>query len=83
MDGVDYQRPPYPLAWARPHGKGRVAYTALGHREDVWDSAAFQAMLTGLLQWAGHRADGDLTPNLASVAPEAAKTQSVPADVKE
>ena len=29
----------WPVAWARNHGKGRVFYTSLGHREDVWDPA--------------------------------------------
>ena len=27
----------WPVAWARNHGKGRVFYTSLGHREDIWD----------------------------------------------
>jgi type 1 glutamine amidotransferase len=27
------------VAWARNQGKGRVFYTSLGHREDVWDPA--------------------------------------------
>jgi type 1 glutamine amidotransferase len=27
----------YPLSWCKEYGKGRVFYTALGHREDVWD----------------------------------------------
>lgn len=27
----------YPIAWCKPFGKGRVFYTSLGHREDVWD----------------------------------------------
>src|SRR5439155_23259620 len=26
----------YPIAWAKMYGKGRVCYTARGHREDVW-----------------------------------------------
>ncbi len=26
----------YPIAWAKKYGKGRVFYTALGHREDIW-----------------------------------------------
>lgn len=29
----------YPVAWSRLHGKGRVFYTSLGHREDMWDPA--------------------------------------------
>jgi type 1 glutamine amidotransferase len=27
----------YPLSWCKEYGQGRVFYTALGHREDVWD----------------------------------------------
>jgi type 1 glutamine amidotransferase len=29
----------YPISWTRMHGRGRVFYTSLGHREDVWDPA--------------------------------------------
>ena len=29
----------YPVAWCKNFGKGRVFYTSLGHREDVWDPA--------------------------------------------
>jgi type 1 glutamine amidotransferase len=29
----------YPIAWCKEYGKGRVFYTSLGHREDVWDPA--------------------------------------------
>ncbi|RXK55520.1 ThuA domain-containing protein [Oleiharenicola lentus] len=83
MEGGDYARPPYPLAWARPHGKGRVAYNAMGHREDVWDSAYFQSMLAGMLKWAGNRAEADVTPNLEKVAPQHATIQAPPAEVKQ
>src|ERR1043166_2881787 len=27
----------FPIFWAKEYGKGRVFYTSLGHREDVWD----------------------------------------------
>jgi len=27
----------YPIAWSKEYGKGRVFYTSLGHREDIWD----------------------------------------------
>jgi hypothetical protein len=53
------------------HGKGRVFYTALGHREDVWLNPAFQEMLLGGLNWALGRVEADVTPNLAHVAPGA------------
>jgi len=83
MEGGDYARPPFPLAWARPHGKGRVAYNAMGHREDVWDSAYFQSMLTGMLKWAGKRVEAELTPNLEQVAPGHATLQPPPPEVKQ
>lgn len=28
----------YPIAWIKEYGKGRVFYTSLGHREDIWDA---------------------------------------------
>jgi type 1 glutamine amidotransferase len=27
----------YPISWQKAYGSGRVFYTSLGHREDVWD----------------------------------------------
>lgn len=83
MQGGDYARPNFPLAWAREHGKGRVAYNAMGHREDVWDSAYFQSMLVGMLKWAGKRVDADVSPNLNQVTPEHAKIQAPPPEVKQ
>ncbi len=82
MQGGDYARPPYPLAWARPHGQGRVVYNAMGHRDDVWDSTAYQAMLVGMMQWAAGKVDADVTPNLEQVAPGHAAIQVPPPDAK-
>ena len=28
----------YPIAWTKEYGQGRIFYTSLGHREDVWDA---------------------------------------------
>jgi uncharacterized protein len=41
-----------PLAWAKPFGFGRVFYTALGHREEVWQDPRFRQHLAGALRWA-------------------------------
>jgi type 1 glutamine amidotransferase len=71
MEGVDYQRPPYPLAWARNYGRGRVWFNAMGHREDVWDNPKFQAMLVGGVEWAAGRVKAEVPPNLEQVAPQA------------
>ena len=40
-----------PLAWARAHGQGRVFYTALGHREDVWENRLYQQHVLGGIRW--------------------------------
>lgn len=75
MSGIDYQRPPFPLAWARSFGRGRVWYNGMGHREDVWDNPKFQSLLIGGIEWAGGRVPADVTPNLETVAPEASRIQ--------
>ena len=66
-----YDRPPFPATWARMHGNGRVFYTSLGHREDVWSGAVFGQILLGGLSWALGRLPADITPNIDRVAPEA------------
>lgn len=78
MTGNDYQRPPYPIAWARQYGKGRVAYNAMGHREDVWDSEAFQSILLNVLAWAGRKTDATIAPNLTAHAPDSSTLPPAP-----
>jgi type 1 glutamine amidotransferase len=39
-------------AWTNQYGKGRVFYTALGHREDVWQDARFQQHILNGILWA-------------------------------
>jgi uncharacterized protein len=73
MKGFDYDRPPYPATWARMHGKGRVFFTSMGHRNDVWTNPIFQTLLTGALAWSLGRVDADVTPNLDKVAPQASE----------
>lgn len=69
MEGREYKRPPFPETWARMHGKGRVFYTSLGHREDVWTNEKVQAILLGGLSWATRNVDADVTPNINLVTP--------------
>jgi uncharacterized protein len=57
----------YGMSWCKMYGKGRVFYTSLGHREDVWDpntpasferknppevSKAYQQHILGGIRWA-------------------------------
>jgi type 1 glutamine amidotransferase len=66
-----YQRPDFPATWARMHHKGRVFYTSMGHREDVWENPSFQALLLGGISWSLGNIDAELKPNLKEVAPQA------------
>jgi len=76
LEGDDYKRPAYPNTWARLEGKGRVWYTAMGHRDDVWTNPTFQQILVGGLKWAmGDAKAADMTPNLLKVAPGAMTNQ--------
>lgn len=49
----------YALSWCRTHGEGRVFYTALGHRPEVWRDIRFLSHLVAGLRWAVDR-DGRL-----------------------
>jgi type 1 glutamine amidotransferase len=58
----------YPIAWIKEYGNGRVFYTSLGHREDIWDpnwkdgkgerknspeiAKAYQEHVLGGIKWA-------------------------------
>jgi type 1 glutamine amidotransferase len=58
----------YPIAWVKEYGPGRVFYTSLGHREDVWEpnssaqkggikntpevALAYQQHVLGGIKWA-------------------------------
>jgi type 1 glutamine amidotransferase len=71
MKGSMYERPAYPNTWARAEGKGRVFYTAMGHREDVWTNPTFQQILIGGVKWALGEVSADVTPNIQTAAPGA------------
>ncbi len=43
----------YPQAWTRSAGSGRVFYTTLGHRDDIWtNDPVFRAHVNGGIRWA-------------------------------
>jgi type 1 glutamine amidotransferase len=70
----------YPISWCKNYGQGRVFYTSLGHREDIWDantppsfqrknppevSLAYQQHILGGIKWALGLEKGDATPQTA------------------
>ncbi|MBC8127186.1 MAG: ThuA domain-containing protein [Gloeobacteraceae cyanobacterium ES-bin-144] len=71
MQGDMYKRPPFPTTWARKEGKGRVFYTAMGHRDDIWTNPVFQDIVVGGIRWATSEVDAEVPPNLKTAAPEA------------
>jgi type 1 glutamine amidotransferase len=64
-----YERRPYPVSWARLHGKGRVYFNAIGDRPENWQAPFFLNALAGGLRWAIGEAEAKLTQNLATAAP--------------
>ena len=67
-----YQRPPYPATWAKKYGDGRVFYTNMGHREDVWTNPVFQKVVIAGLNWVAGNTKFEPSPNMPQVAPQGA-----------
>jgi type 1 glutamine amidotransferase len=78
MKGLDYERPPFPATWARRHQKGRVFYTSMGHRDDVWQSKTFEQVLLGGLAWAVGNVEAEVPPNLDQATPKARELPKPP-----
>lgn len=45
----------HPLAWEKTFGEGRVFYSALGHREDIWLAEWFGRHVDGAISWSIER----------------------------
>jgi type 1 glutamine amidotransferase len=69
MKGEPYQRAPYPVTWAREHGKGRVFYTAMGDRPENWKNEFFLNVLGGGIRWTIGDAKAESDVNLKQAAP--------------
>ena len=81
LDKEPNQKTPgdYPISWCKQFGKGRVFYTSLGHREDIWDSetgpgfkrsnstelsAAYQQHLLNGIKWSLGLVKGSAKPQV-------------------
>jgi type 1 glutamine amidotransferase len=65
-----YKRNPFPATWARMHGKGRVFYTSMGHKPEVWKDSIFQKVVVAGLDWTSGKTQFDPKPNLERTAPQ-------------
>ena len=79
MEGECYRRPPYPSTWARKHGEGRIFFTSMAHRENVWVEQPFQQIVLGGLAWALGNVEADVAPNIDKVTPKARPAKRVSA----
>lgn len=52
----------YPVAWTKMAGNGRVFYTSLGHREDMWENPVYQKHILEGIRWALGLTEADATP---------------------
>jgi type 1 glutamine amidotransferase len=72
----------YPISWCKQFGKGRMFYTALGHREDIWDpntpenferknskevAEAYQQHILNGIKWAVGLEKWDVTPQKKTI----------------
>lgn len=69
MKGWEYNRANFPQTWSRQHGKGRVFYTSMGHREDVWANAHYKNLLLGGLKFILGEAEGSTKADVKTVLP--------------
>jgi hypothetical protein len=69
MTGEPYQRPPYPMTWARMEGKGRVFFTAIGDRPENWSNTFFLNLLAGGIRWSVGEVEASVDKNLTQAAP--------------
>jgi uncharacterized protein len=69
MHGACYERAPYPVTWARMHGRGRVFYTAIGDRPENWKNEFFLNLLGGGIRWAIGDVNVNVGTNLKEAAP--------------
>lgn len=53
--------PDHPLAWTRCLGKGRVFYSAIGHRPETYSQPEYTTLLTNAITWAAAGRTGPCT----------------------
>jgi type 1 glutamine amidotransferase len=76
MQGDCYQRPPFPATWARRQGNGRVFFSSIGHREDIWAGPPFQQILLGALAWTLGNVEAEIPANIGDVTPQASQLKA-------
>ncbi len=50
----------FPVAWAKPYGKGRVFYSSFGHAAEGWDNPNVQRMYMEAIKWSLGMTNADI-----------------------
>lgn len=58
-----YKLDPYPILWCRALGAGRIYYSAMGHRPDVWENENFLGSVDDAVAWALGEGPAQADPN--------------------
>lgn len=53
----------YAVAWVKQHGKGRIFYSSLGHKAEIWWNPMLMQFYLDGIQFALGDLDGDMTPS--------------------
>ena len=59
MFGKNLRMGDHPVAWSRCIGKGRVFYTAFGHRAEAFAEPETRTLLSNAIGWSLHRNGAD------------------------
>jgi hypothetical protein len=51
-----------PITWVHEYGKGRVFYSGLGHRPEVWERKDVRQMWLEAVKWTMGLTQGDARP---------------------
>ncbi len=60
-----YDLDPYPIGWCRVLGEGRIYYSAMGHRGDVWENETFLSSVDDAVTWVTGEGPARAEPNYA------------------
>ena len=81
----DYNIPDYPIIWCGKFGNGKVYFSALGHRDEIWQDPIFQSSIVDAGTWLQEEGAEGTEPNFDKVVPKekpAEKAVEKPAEKK-
>lgn len=65
-----YNIPNYPIIWVNAFGKGKVYFSALGHRDEIWQNSVFLSSVVDAGKWLMTEGLEGTEPNFDKVVPK-------------